>query len=168
MFNKFIAVNLLLFFSPVIFVAMITIIAVEGENPIFIQDRVGKNRKMFKIIKLKTMVNNKITKTGYFLRKYRLDELTQFINVIKGDMNIIGPRPLIKSEYDEQDESFYDRTVLLPGITGWAQINGPLANPPDKINYDRYYIINKSLKLDLYIVYITFWTLLTGKRLKDL
>jgi lipopolysaccharide/colanic/teichoic acid biosynthesis glycosyltransferase len=164
-FDKIICFFILVGFTPVICVCMFLIFWFENDNPIFIQERVGKNRKMFNIYKLRTMHNEVITKTGQILRKYRLDELPQLINVIKGDMTLIGPRPLIEKEYKEQNESFYKRTQVLPGVTGWAQINGPLEYPPDKIHYDMYYIHHKSFSLDMYILLITARTVLTGKRL---
>lgn len=184
--NKFFQIFIGLLLSPIILLSCLIIIIVEKKNPIFIQERVGLNRKIFKIIKLRTMIDNKVTKLGYYMRKCRLDEFPQIINVIKGDMNFIGPRPIIKSEYEIdpsvfskeesnknfvflpiESEKLYDRVKVLPGITGWAQINGPLKNQIIRLEYDMYYIKNKSFLLDLSIILYTIRTFLTGKRLGD-
>ncbi len=166
-FNKIFQIWVALLLSPIILLPCLLIVIIDRQNPIFMQERVGINRKPFKIIKLRTMLDDKVTKLGYYMRKCRLDEFPQIINVIKGEMNFIGPRPILKCEYENEPESFYDRTKVLPGITGWAQINGPLENPSTKIDYDMYYIKNKSFLLDLFIILATLQTFLTGKRLRD-
>ncbi len=166
-FYKFIHILIGLCLSPLIIGTSLLILVVERKMPFFIQERVGKDRKPFNIIKLRTMDNNVITKLGYYLRKCRLDELIQIINVIKGDMNLIGPRPFIKKDYDNEPESVYDRVQVLPGVTGWAQINGPLEKVSRIVEYDRYYIKNQSVLLKLVIILATILTMITGKRLGD-
>jgi len=165
--DRFLGFVFLLISSPVIFFWIIFIYYKERENPIFIQKRLGKNGKLFNIIKLRSMKNEQVTDIGKIIRKYRFDEMPQFFNIIKGDMSLCGPRPLIPKEYEGEDELFYNRLSVKPGITGWAQINGPLKDVNDKKYYDNYYIKNVSLLLDLFIIYHTAKTVFTGKRLRD-
>lgn len=164
MLDKIISLFGLILISPIILFSMLLIIIVDKQNPIFIQERVGKNKKMFDIIKLRTMKNNKPTNLGAILRKYKIDEFPQFINVILGNMTLIGPRPLIVQEYT--DESYYIRTTILPGLTGLHQVEIidqiEINDMEKKIKYDKYYIDNKSLKLDIYILFKTIKVLFTG------
>jgi lipopolysaccharide/colanic/teichoic acid biosynthesis glycosyltransferase len=168
MFNNLFGAFALIVFSPILLASMSLIYFIDNMNPLFYQERVGKDRKPFTIIKLRTMKDERITKMGNILRACRIDEIPQLVNIIKGDMTMIGPRPLIQSDYDGMDESFYNRTMVLPGITGWAQINGPLQNVNDKIHFDMYYICNKSISLDMYILTMTAVTLLTSYRLNHI
>lgn len=138
---------------------------------IFTQKRVGLNGKSFTMFKIRTMVHSKdgylnhtvandgrITKVGQLLRKTKIDELPQLINVIKGDMSIIGPRPErieIVEEYNRKNDFYKYRHTIKPGITGWAQVHKPLATPDEnlqKLEYDLYYINNHSLGLDVKIL----------------
>ncbi len=126
-------------------------------NPFFIQTRSGYKKKVIKIIKFQTFKKNKITNLGKFLRKYKIDELPQLINVFKGDLSLIGPRPLLK-EYDDHYNSFQNqRFNVMPGITGLSQIKlNNTSNWKHKFTYDVFYAKNISLKLDLLILYLTF------------
>jgi len=156
----------------------------------FLQNRVGVKSKNFRLIKFRTMYQNnnkeefkvtqpgdsRITKIGKYLRKYNLDELPQFINVLIGDMSVVGPRPHAipyQMKYAEYFEEIKMRHSVKPGITGWAQIHGLRGDVEDeeenkkrtlqRIQYDLWYIENWSFKLDLQIILITIWQMLRGK-----
>ena len=158
----------LLVLSPVfIFVAVGLFFANQGQ-PFFFQTRPGKNEQLFNIIKFKTMNDKKdihgnllsdaerLTAVGAFVRKTSLDEIPQLINVLKGDMSIIGPRPLLVEYLPLYDETQKRRHHVKPGITGWAQINGRNAiSWEDKFTLDVYYVENQSFLLDLKIIFLT-------------
>ncbi|GGI56294.1 sugar transferase [Winogradskyella haliclonae] len=137
-------------------------------TPFFFQKRPGKDEKVFKVIKFKTMTdkkNNKgqllpdserLTKLGAFIRKTSLDEIPQLINVLKGDMSIIGPRPLLPEYLPLYNDYQKKRHDLKPGITGWAQVNGRNAiSWQEKFNFDVWYVENVSFILDLKIFFLT-------------
>lgn len=139
----------------------------EGK-PFFFQKRPGKNEKIFKIIKFKTMNDKKddngellpfeqrITTVGAFIRKYSLDEIPQLLNVIRGDMSLIGPRPLMIEYLPRYNKFQKRRHEVKPGITGWAQINGRNAiSWKEKFAYDVWYADNISFFLDLKILFRT-------------
>lgn len=156
-----------------LFLILIIAIKIDSKGPIlFKQKRVGRNKKHFYILKFRTMkidtpkntpthlLENPeqwITKVGKFLRKTSLDELPQIINILKGDMSIIGPRPALWNQYDlieERDK--YNVHKLYPGLTGYAQINGRDELPiPDKAKLDGYYVEHISLWLDIKIFFGT-------------
>ncbi len=138
---------LILFFSIFIF---------NQINPLFIQTRSGYKKNVIRIIKFQTFKKNKITNLGKFLRKYKIDELPQLINVLKGDLSLIGPRPLLK-EYDDHYNSFQNqRFNVMPGITGLSQIKlKNTSNWKQKFTYDVFYSKNICLKLDLLVLYLT-------------
>ena len=159
--------------------ALFIILETKG-NPLYVQERVGLSGKRFKIYKLRSMYSDaekdghqwamkndvRITKVGYFIRKTRIDELPQLMNIIKGDMAIIGPRPerpeFIK-EFLQEIPDFNDRITIKPGITGWAQVNGGYElSPKEKLKYDKYYIEHESLKLDILIWIKTVQVVFTG------
>ncbi len=137
-------------------------------KPFFFQSRPGKNGKIFKIVKFKTMNDRKdengkllpdserLTKVGKFVRKTSLDEIPQLLNVIKGDMSLIGPRPLL-TQYLHLYSDFQNRRhEVKPGITGWAQVNGRNAISWDKkFEFDVWYVDNVSLFLDIKILFKT-------------
>src|SRR5690554_8229415 len=137
-------------------------------RPFFFQKRPGKNEKMFKIIKFKTMNDKKdlegnllsdaerLTAVGKFVRKTSLDEIPQLLNVIKGDMSLIGPRPLLVDYLPLYNSIQKRRHEVRPGITGWAQVNGRNAiSWEQKFNYDVWYVNNISLALDIKILFMT-------------
>ena len=156
-------------------------IALETKGGIFYsQERVGKGGKVFKIYKLRSMLPNaeengaqwainndpRITKVGGFIRKKRIDEIPQLFNVLKGDMSIIGPRPerpIFTEKFNREIPGFINRLQVKSGITGWAQVNGGYEiTPKEKWKLDMYYIENRSIKLDLLIIFKTIKIVLTG------
>jgi len=140
-----------------------------------LQERLGKNGEVFKIYKFRTMVENaeskgsgiytskgdpRITKVGHFLRKTSLDELPQLLNVLKGDMSLVGPRPTLEYQVKEYNEYQWQRLKVKPGVTGLAQINGRQSLTwKGKIDYDVQYVNNRSFLLDLKIIFKTFFIL---------
>lgn len=162
--------------SPVFLAVMILLSIANKGSPFFFQQRPGKNERIFKIIKFKTMNNAKdsagnllpdaerLTKVGSFIRKTSIDEIPQLINVIKGDMSLIGPRPLLVSYLDLYDEFEKKRHQVRPGITGWAQVNGRNAiDWGTKFKLDVYYVENISLWLDVKIALKTIKNVLISK-----
>ena len=155
--------------SPVFVFVMIGLFFANQGKPFFFQIRPGKNEQLFKIIKFKTMNdkkddegnlladNKRLTRIGAFVRKTSLDEIPQLLNVLKGDMSLIGPRPLLV-EYLSLYNSFQkQRHLVRPGITGWAQINGRNAiSWTQKFEYDVWYVEHCSFLLDVKILFLTF------------
>jgi undecaprenyl phosphate N,N'-diacetylbacillosamine 1-phosphate transferase len=167
-FDFFAALLGLLFLSPLLLFIWIALSIANKGKPFFFQLRPGKNEKLFKIIKFKTMTDCKningnllsdaerLTKVGSFVRKTSLDEIPQLINVLKGDMSLIGPRPLLPEYLPLYNTKQRKRHQLKPGITGWAQINGRNAISWDqKFESDVWYVNNLSFLLDLKIILIT-------------
>lgn len=164
-----IATIALLLFSPIILLLILFLkTANQGAGVFFFQERPGKDTKIFKVIKFKTMNDKKdengnllpdsdrITKVGKFVRSTSLDELPQLINVIKGDMALVGPRPLLVKYLPLYNDFQNKRHQVRPGITGWAQVNGRNAISWDqKFNYDIYYVDHVSFGLDFKILLMT-------------
>ena len=160
----------LIFLVPVtIFVKILYLIEGDKNSIIFKQKRTGKNGKEFELIKFRTMVidndvrnfkkENKMTKTGEIIRKLSLDELPQFINIFKGEMSFVGPRPWIPEYFEYMTENQKQRVAVLPGLTGLAQVNGRNGlSVIDKINYDLVYVEKYSLFEDLKIFFKTIAT----------
>jgi len=157
-----------LMLSPIILILIILLAIANNGKPFFFQSRPGKNERIFKIVKFKSMNDKKdekgellpfekrITKTGKFIRKYSLDEIPQLFNVIKGDMSLIGPRPLLVKYLPLYNDSQKRRHDVRPGITGWAQVNGRnTISWDDKFRLDVWYTENMSFKLDLKIIFMT-------------
>lgn len=153
---------------PIMLIVITLLIFANNGNPFFIQKRPGKNGKIFEIIKFKTMNDLKdqngnllsdelrLTKIGTFVRKTSLDEIPQLINVLKGDMSIIGPRPLLTQYLHLYNDFQNRRHEVKPGITGWAQVNGRNAISWDqKFAYDVWYVNNISFIVDVKIVFKT-------------
>ena len=159
----------LLLLSPIFIIVTILLAIANRGKPFFFQKRPGQNEKIFKIIKFKTM-NDKRNKSGHLLsdaerltsvgkivRKTSLDEIPQLLNVLKGDMSLIGPRPLLPEYLPLYDQEQKKRHQVKPGITGWAQVNGRNAiSWEDKFKLDVFYVNNLSLLLDLRILFKTF------------
>jgi len=159
----FISIFLIIVLFPIIIILIIAALVFHKENIFFAQDRAGLNGKKFKLIKFRTMLideslsdGERITKFGSFLRNYSLDELPGFLNVIRGDMSLVGPRPLLL-EYTKLYNNHQKRRLeVKPGVTGWAQVNGRnLITWEEKFDLDVWYVDNKSLKLNLYILFLT-------------
>jgi lipopolysaccharide/colanic/teichoic acid biosynthesis glycosyltransferase len=164
-----ISVVVALILSPVFLILLFVIYFKLGKPVFFRQSRPGKNEKIFMFYKFRTMNNKcdskgellpdfeRMNKFGRFLRKTSLDELPQLFNVIKGDLSLVGPRPLLVEYLPLYNETQKKRHMVKPGITGWAQINGRNAITwEDKFNLDLYYVENISFSLDLKIFFKTF------------
>ena len=144
----------------------------DGRDIFFRQERMGENNKVFKILKFRSMRDDEVTRAGKILRKTRLDELPQLINVLKGDLSLIGPRPelprLVKI-YSEQIPYYNVRHLIKPGLSGWAQIyhdshphhQADTLETKNKLSYDLYYIKNRSMLLDIKIALKTLRTLVS-------
>ena len=154
--------------SPVFILVTIGLYFANQGKPFFFQSRPGKNGVIFKIIKFKTMNDKKdkegnllsdaerLTKIGAFVRKTSMDEIPQLLNVLKGDMSLIGPRPLLPQYLPLYNEFQSRRHEVRPGITGWAQVNGRNAISWDKkFEYDVWYVQNISFMLDVKIFFLT-------------
>lgn len=154
--------------SPIFFIVLILLMINNQGKPFFFQKRPGKGEKIFKVIKFKTMSDKKgsngellpdvdrLTKLGIFVRKTSLDEIPQLLNVLKGDMSLIGPRPLLPEYLPLYDETQKKRHDVKPGITGWAQVNGRNAiSWKKKFEYDIWYVENISFILDIKIIFKT-------------
>ena len=162
------ALVVLMILSPIFILVTLFLFFANNSQPFFLQKRPGKNGKVFKIIKFKTMNDKKdrqgkllpdaerLTKIGAFVRKTSLDEIPQLINVMKGDMSLIGPRPLLVHYLHLYSDFQNRRHEVKPGITGWAQVNGRNAISWDKkFEMDVWYVDNISFKLDLKIIFMT-------------
>ena len=177
----FLSIVLLIPAIPICLISAIFIILETNGNPLYVQERVGLNGDKFKIYKLRSMYSDaekdghkwaekedsRITKVGSIIRKTRIDELPQLINIIKGEMAIIGPRPErpeFIEEFLKEIPDFNDRLAVKPGITGWAQVNGGYElSPKEKLQYDQYYIAHEGLKLDTLILFKTIKVVFTGE-----
>jgi len=168
------ASGLALIFLLPIFAIIGIIIKIDSKGPVFfIQTRAGKDGKPFGAYKLRTMVDNaeklgkglkkddpRITRVGKYLR-WGIDELPQLINVFKGEMSIVGPRPTLMSQVEQYTTEHKRRLEMKPGITGWALVNGRnKLSWIEKIEYDIWYIDNWSLWLDIKILFKTLWVVL--------
>lgn len=167
-FDFLIALVGLICLSPIFIIVTIGLYFANQGKPFFFQERPGLNEKIFKIIKFKTMNDKKdkdgnllsdaerLTPIGAFVRKTSLDEIPQLINVLKGDMSLIGPRPLRTYYLPLYNEVQKTRHNVRPGITGWAQVNGRNAiSWTKKFELDIYYVNNISFALDLKIFFLT-------------
>lgn len=167
----------LIIVSPLLLICSV-IIKISSKGPIFfLQDRLGKEGKIFKVYKLRTMTNRKrdadreirkgdsdVTKFGYFLRRYKIDELPQLLNVLLGNMSIVGPRPCMPELINVFNDDGKFRIKVLPGLTGLAQINGNInLSWEDRWKYDRIYVENISFIMDVKIIIKTISILIVGE-----
>jgi undecaprenyl phosphate N,N'-diacetylbacillosamine 1-phosphate transferase len=168
-FDVIISALILVFSFPILLFSIIALMfSIKSTKILFFQLRPGLNEKIFKLVKIKTMNDmvdsdgkllpdqERLTKIGKILRKYSIDELPQLWNVLKGDMSLIGPRPLLIEYLDYYTPEQKRRHNVLPGITGWAQIHGRNALQfNERFKLDVWYVDNLSLTLDLLIFYKT-------------
>jgi lipopolysaccharide/colanic/teichoic acid biosynthesis glycosyltransferase len=167
--------------SPFLVLAMLAIRLESRGSPIYRQRRVGRDGRPFDVLKLRTMVTGaehagaglavsqgdaRITRVGRLLRRTSLDEVPNLVNVLRGEMSIIGPRPTVPVQVDRYTERQRGRLAVKPGITGWAQVNGRTELPWDeRIELDLWYIEHRSLRLDLEILARTARMVLGGEGL---
>lgn len=176
-FDFCISLVALIIVSPIIIVVAIWLhFANKGAGAWFLQERPGKDGKIFKVIKFKTMTDERgpdgellpnaerLTKVGRFVRAASLDELPQLINVVKGDMALIGPRPLLTWFLPLYDETQMRRHEVRPGITGWAQVNGRnTVTYGEKFKYDVWYVNHLTMWLDIKILWMTIMNVIRRK-----
>ncbi len=171
----------LLLGGPVLVAAMAAIRLESPGHPVYRQRRIGRDGEPFDLYKLRTMVHgaehmgagmavnegdSRITRVGAFLRRTSLDELPNLVNVLRGDMSIVGPRPTIPVQVEQYTERQRGRLAVKPGITGWAQVNGRASLPwADRIELDLWYVEHRSLRLDLRILGRTVAILVRGEGL---
>ncbi|HUR87348.1 MAG TPA: sugar transferase [Solirubrobacteraceae bacterium] len=168
-FDVVVAATLLALASPVLVLAIVAIRLETPGHPIYRQRRVGLDGREFDVLKLRTMVHGaefvgagmavnvgdtRITRVGKILRRMSLDELPNLVNVLRGDMAIIGPRPTLPSQVAQYTDRERGRLAVRPGMTGWAQVNGRASLPwTERIELDLWYIEHRSLRLDLRILW---------------
>jgi lipopolysaccharide/colanic/teichoic acid biosynthesis glycosyltransferase len=177
-FDVVVAGTALIALSPFLLVAVIAIRLESKGSAIYRQRRVGRNGREFDVLKLRTMVtgaehmgarlavsegDTRITRVGRLLRRTSLDEVPNLVNVLKGDMAIVGPRPTVPIQVDRYTERQRGRLAVKPGITGWAQVNGRTELPWDeRIELDLWYIEHRSWRLDFEILERTIRMVLGG------
>ena len=167
----------LIILSPLLLVVTVWLhFANKGAGAFFYHERPGKDGKLFKVIKFKSMTDERdengnllpneqrITQIGKFIRKFSIDELPQLINVLKGDMSLVGPRPLVPRYLKLYSAEQARRHEVRPGITGWAQVNGRNSITwTEKFKYDVWYVDHCSLWLDVKIICMTITNVMIGK-----
>lgn len=171
--DRILAFGLLLLLLPVFLVIILAIYLKEEGTIFFNQIRPGLNEKPFKMYKFRTMLElrdkgglmfpdkKRLTKLGQFLRKTSLDELPEILNILKGEMSLVGPRPLLEDYLPLYNERQRKRHMMKPGMTGWAQVNGRnLISWAEKFEFDVWYIENWSLWLDMKILFLSFLNIL--------
>lgn len=178
------SIIILLLLSPFLLILAV-VIRLSGKGPvIYTQDRIGKDGKPFSIYKFRSMVydaekgepflsasrDERVTRTGRFLRKYRLDEIPNFINVLKGEMSIVGPRPerlFFINQIIKSAPQYIELHKVKPGISSWGQVKYGYASSVDgmieRLDYDLFYLKNRSTWFDLKIIILTIATVLKGK-----
>lgn len=176
-FDFWIALIALICISPILLVVTIWLhFANKGAGAFFTQDRPGKGEKIFKVIKFKSMTDEcdadgnllpeaqRLTKIGAFIRKFSIDELPQLINVLKGDMAFIGPRPLLPKYIPLYNEEQHRRHEVRPGISGWAQVHGRNnITWTEKFKLDVWYVDHVSLWIDIKVIFLTIKNVLSSK-----
>ena len=179
-FDFLLAIIGILLFSPLFVILTIILYFANRGQPFFFQLRPGKGGKLFRIIKFKTMNNKRdtggnlfpdaerLTKIGELIRKTSLDEIPQLLNVIKGEMSLVGPRPLLPSYLELYNDFQKRRNEVKPGITGWAQINGRNhISWEKKFNYDVWYVDHVSFWLDFKILIITILKVIKSEGINE-
>jgi lipopolysaccharide/colanic/teichoic acid biosynthesis glycosyltransferase len=177
-FDVLVSATVLALTSPVVALAILAIRLESKGHPIYRQHRVGRDGAPFDVLKLRTMVSgaekmgaglavddgdSRITKVGALLRRTSIDELPNLVNVLKGEMSIIGPRPTVPVQVAQYTDRQRGRLARKPGITGWAQVNGRASLPwPQRIELDLFYIEHATTLLDLKILWLTARMLVTG------
>jgi lipopolysaccharide/colanic/teichoic acid biosynthesis glycosyltransferase len=178
-FDIVVSTAVLILLSPLIALAAIAIKVTSRGPVIYRQQRVGRHGHQFDVLKLRSMVagaehkgaglavnkgDSRITTVGRVLRRTSLDELPNLVNVIKGEMSIIGPRPTVQVQVDQYTDRQRRRLELKPGITGWAQVNGRATLPwPERIELDIDYIDRRSTRMDLRILAMTVKQMISGQ-----
>lgn len=178
LFDILFSLTVLIMVSPILVIAII-LVYITSKGPVFFfQERLGLHEKIFKVFKLRTMThkvrkthiqifegNPEVTKVGFYLRKYKIDELPQFFNVLMGDMSIVGPRPCLTNVQHLYDENTKFRFLVKPGVTSLAGVKGSIyLTWPQKWYYDKLYIENQSIIFDLKIIMKTVLVVLMGEK----
>jgi lipopolysaccharide/colanic/teichoic acid biosynthesis glycosyltransferase len=164
--------------SPIMLASVIAIRLETPGSPIYRQRRIGRDGEPFEMLKLRTMVSGaehhgagmavnygdpRITRVGHLLRRFSIDELPNLVNVLRGEMSVVGPRPTIQAQVDQYTPLQRRRLEVKPGITGWAQINGRASLPwHERIELDIWYVDHRTLRLDLAILWKTVRLLVNG------
>ena len=177
-FDVLVSATVLAITSPIVALAIVAIRLESKGHPIYRQHRVGKDGAPFDVLKLRTMVSgaermgaglavddgdSRITRVGALLRRSSIDELPNLVNVLRGEMSIIGPRPTVPVQVAQYTDRQRGRLALKPGITGWAQVNGRASLPwPQRIELDLWYVEHATLALDIRILWLTARMLVTG------
>src|SRR5690625_373051 len=179
LFDIFVSLLVLIPFLPV-WIIIVLLIKITSPGPVFfLQDRPGLNKKIFKVYKFRTMRpgsekmvkgqevmknDERITTVGKFLRRTKLDEIPQIINVLKGEMSLVGPRPERIASLEDYDDEISKRLNMKPGMTGLAQVSGNIyLSLKDRYKFDVYYVENFSFLLDLKIIFRTIGVVLLGE-----
>jgi lipopolysaccharide/colanic/teichoic acid biosynthesis glycosyltransferase len=173
-----VSLSILILASPLLILAIIAVRLESKGHPIYRQRRVGRDGAAFDVLKLRTMVDgaehigaglainhndSRITRVGALLRRTSVDELPNLLNVLRGEMSLIGPRPTLPAQVDGYTPRQRKRLQIKPGITGWAQVNGRTALPwAERIELDLHYIEHRGLALDLQILWRTIGIVLGG------
>jgi lipopolysaccharide/colanic/teichoic acid biosynthesis glycosyltransferase len=163
--------------SPLMLALALGVAAAMGRPILFIQPRAGRAGQSFPLVKFRSMAatngavladESRITPFGRVLRRTRLDELPELWNILRGDMSLIGPRPLLPASVAAMGEAGRARCAVRPGLTGWAQVNGNSLLPEtDKVALDLWYIANRSVRLDVQVMYRTLAVMLVGERVRS-
>lgn len=177
--SRVLALVLLVALFPVLLALWIACLIVQGRPVLFLQYRSGKGAVPFRLIKFRTMSDardetgalladqQRVTPIGAFLRRSRLDEILGLINVMQGDMALVGPRPLLPATIEQLGSRGRKRCAVKPGLTGWAQVNGnTLLTLNQKVTLDLWYIENRSTLLDLKILALTLLVVVGGEKVR--
>ena len=177
LFDLFVVLVALILLSPILIIAFFILFIADGFPVFYIQQRVGLNGEMFNLYKFRSMKKNsdklgsttfknddRIFLGGRFLRKYKIDELAQLLNVLKGEMSIVGPRPTVMEDFNKMTTAQKKRNIAVPGLTGLAQISGNTSLKwPERIKLDLEYIEKQSFLFDLQIIFKTFLMVLSDR-----